>query len=246
MKAIQMLMMKTIQVPNIKYGYLYNGYSEDNLSGVTAITSSDVWSFPTQTYIDSNDGFYYSFLISLDDVNPVRLISLNRISPDPDPSWISGTPFLTTEVNSLNLSLITKYVRIGGNFQTTYTHLFRVYPSSWGRRGYAEVYLYEAPYYAITMQATSFARDGLPVRLIRTATASELLLADGTYCDDYVGNDGKVYKTVKLHTKVWICYNLAETKLRNQTDIPIVSNTTTWNALNSIGMCAPNNNNSLV
>jgi hypothetical protein len=58
-----------------------------------------------------------------------------------------------------------------------------------------------------------------------TPTAEELLLPDGSVADPYVGNDGKIYPTVKIGTQVWISLNLEETEYRNGTDIPLIGNT---------------------
>jgi uncharacterized protein (TIGR02145 family) len=64
---------------------------------------------------------------------------------------------------------------------------------------------------------------GLSVRLVREATAGELLLADGdtsdtSSLDPYTGNDGTVYVTVKIGTQIWLAQNLRET-LYNNTDV---------------------------
>jgi hypothetical protein len=60
---------------------------------------------------------------------------------------------------------------------------------------------------------TNFEKSGLSVRLLRPATEAEQLLDDGTACDYYHGTDGKVYRTVKIGTQVWLADNLAETML---------------------------------
>jgi uncharacterized protein (TIGR02145 family) len=83
---------------------------------------------------------------------------------------------------------------------------------------------------------------GLSVRLVREATAGELLLTDGdtsdtSSLDPYTGNNGTVYVTVKIGTQIWLAQNLRET-LYNNAD-PIFNASllpggdplgTTWNA----------------
>ena len=69
---------------------------------------------------------------------------------------------------------------------------------------------------------TGFKGNGLSVRLVREATAGELLLNDGdtsdiSSLDSYTGNDGTVYVTVKIGTQIWLAQNLRET-LYNNTD----------------------------
>ena len=58
-------------------------------------------------------------------------------------------------------------------------------------------------------------KEGHPIRLVRPATESEQLLDDGTYVDNYVGNDLTEYPAVKIGTQVWLAKNLYETKFRN-------------------------------
>ena len=69
-------------------------------------------------------------------------------------------------------------------------------------------------------------KHGLAVRLVRPATAIELLLADGTNSIDnptliesYVGNDSKIYGAVKIGAQVWLMENLAETKFSDNSNI---------------------------
>lgn len=84
-------------------------------------------------------------------------------------------------------------------------------------------------------------RTGGSFRLFRLATIQEQLLSDGTPCDPYIGNDGKVYRTIKINDKVWTADNLAETKFRDGSDIPNVTDNAEWEALTTAGMCAYNN-----
>lgn len=78
---------------------------------------------------------------------------------------------------------------------------------------------------------------GYSIRIVRAATVSELLLPDYTLCDNYIGNDLRVYRTVKIGTQVWIIDNLVETKFRNGDLIPVVIDNSAWAALVTGGMC---------
>ena len=84
-------------------------------------------------------------------------------------------------------------------------------------------------------------RNGNSVRVRRPATAAEQLLADGTACEPYTGNDGKIYRTVKIGTQVWTAENLAETKYRNGNTIPEVTDDIDWAALTTGALCAYGN-----
>ena len=53
------------------------------------------------------------------------------------------------------------------------------------------------------------------VRLCRDLVSGESALADGTYVSDYVGNDSKTYKAVKIKNKVWMAEYLCETQYAN-------------------------------
>ena len=84
-------------------------------------------------------------------------------------------------------------------------------------------------------------KSGQSLRCVRLATEAEQLLSDGTACNNYTGNDGKVYRTVKIGTQVWLADNLAETKYRNGDTIPEVTDNAAWAALTTGALCAYNN-----
>ena len=86
-----------------------------------------------------------------------------------------------------------------------------------------------------------FRKYGEAIRSVRGATEAELLLSDGSNCNYYIGNDGKVYNTVKIGTQVWLASNLAETKYTNGTNIPEVTDNTTWAGLTTGALCAYDN-----
>lgn len=83
---------------------------------------------------------------------------------------------------------------------------------------------------------------GVSIRLIKDSTS----LSDGQ-SGTYIGNDGKIYRTICIGTQEWLADNLAETKFRNGDWIPgfdggvytPISNAT-WAALTTAAMCAYN------
>lgn len=83
---------------------------------------------------------------------------------------------------------------------------------------------------------------GLPIRLFRNATEEELMLDDGDYSYDYIGNDGHIYKTRKVGTQIIIENDLIETKLRNGQFLDYAYNTDTWNNTNPNKFCIYINN----
>jgi uncharacterized protein (TIGR02145 family) len=77
---------------------------------------------------------------------------------------------------------------------------------------------------------SSFKKQGNSVRLVREATAGELLLyADGdtsdtSSLDPYTGNDGTVYVTVKIGTQIWLAQNLRETLYNQSSHTNVIFN----------------------
>lgn len=82
----------------------------------------------------------------------------------------------------------------------------------------------------------SYSSDGACIRLVKDTTT----LTHGQ-TGTYVGNDGKVYRTICIGTQEWLADNLCETKFRNGEDIPEVTGNAAWAALTTAGMCAYNN-----
>jgi uncharacterized protein (TIGR02145 family) len=90
---------------------------------------------------------------------------------------------------------------------------------------------------------------GCSVRLVRAATAGELLLNDGdtsdtSSLDPYTGNDGTIYTTVKIDAQIWLAENLRETLYNNLDPITNLSSVggdasnSAWQNENSISLGA--------
>jgi len=83
---------------------------------------------------------------------------------------------------------------------------------------------------------TSYKYYGCSLRLIKDST----ILNNGE-TGIFISNTGIVYPTICIGTQEWLACNLAETKYRDGTDIPIVTDNATWAALVTGAMCYYNN-----
>lgn len=79
-------------------------------------------------------------------------------------------------------------------------------------------------------------KDGVSIRLLKDTTT----LTHGQ-TGTYVGNDGKVYRTICIGTQEWLADNLCETLYRDLTPIPEVTDNAAWAALTTGALCAYNN-----
>ena len=80
---------------------------------------------------------------------------------------------------------------------------------------------------------------GHSVRVLRDDYSND---PDGTiYTNDYEGNDGKKYDSVKIGDYAVINTNLDETKYADSTDIPIITGDSAWEADTDGARCYYNN-----
>ncbi|MDD4971906.1 MAG: FISUMP domain-containing protein [Paludibacter sp.] len=78
----------------------------------------------------------------------------------------------------------------------------------------------------------------------RAGGAVRLICDSSTDPGIYVGNDNRIYQTVKIGSQVWLSENLMETKYRDGTAIPEVTNNTTWAGLTTGARCSYSNTES--
>jgi uncharacterized protein (TIGR02145 family) len=205
-------------VPPIKWGLLYNHYCITAPSPMCAAG----WHFPTKAEIEA-------ICASLGG-NSVAGHALRE----------QGSTYWTApNTGATNLS---KFNGRGAGWRThqsgaTFNNLFvtqylwttTVYPNNPTIYSYWATFSYSSGSVIFDIQGN---KAGASLRLIKD---------DSNNTGYYTGNDGKIYRTVKIGNIVITADSLAETKFRDGSTIPIISDSNAWYALTSPGACAFNN-----
>ena len=97
--------------------------------------------------------------------------------------------------------------------------------------------LYVSDHSIFLLQNTTRLNSGISIRLMYTGNDNP---------SSYIGSDGKVYPIIKIGGKWWTAANLAETKFRDGSLIPIVTDNNAWINLSTAGACYPNGDPDLV
>lgn len=229
-----------IQVEKNIYGYLYNWYVvEDN----RRIAASG-WRVPNR-----ND---YINLITLQEplshwngigwttLNKPRMFGLREV-PQAHPRWERDMSFGT---NEYNLSFYPNSCRFEtGVFpnENDVEYLGKmgfVWSSSLGVQNHEAVLIkYLNNYVGLfgdPVKGYSDKRIGAGIRLIRNANSGEQMLNNGSFVSDYVGNDSRTYKAVKIENLIWTAENISETEFRNGDPVEEVIDNIEWSEKDSI------------
>lgn len=215
----------------VKYGYMYNWFA---LTNAAEITSSATWRVSTKTDWDTLIAYIGGASVA------GGKLKTTRTEPADHPRFDSPN---TGATNLYNFTGVPSGQRnnVAGF-------------SSLGTSGIIWTATQKEPNYSYIVNLVaglssieeSFGPQiyGHAARTIRDATVAEQLLADGTYCTPYTGNDGRKYNTIKIGTQVWLATNLAETKYRDGTFIPNITDQTAWEADTTGAYCAYDNDES--
>lgn len=210
--------MQSIDWPG--YGYLYNWFAVtdarklENPSGGTGLTAPNEWRVPSVTDWTTLSAFVSG--------NSTELKSKLTSTAYPFYGWLlsAGTDLYNfSALPGGRRSALGEFLDIGNSAQ---------FWTSTGTVGSATmIFIDNVSNNFITV--STLKENGLSVRLVREATAGELLLNDGdtsdtSSLDPYTGNDGKSYVTVKIGTQIWLAQNLRETKYNDNSDIFNASN----------------------
>lgn len=211
----------------VKYGLLYNYWAATD---IRKITSSDTWVVPTLSHQTTLRTYLGGSTVAGGKMKEIGTTH-----------WFAPNTGATNEVGFNGRGAGVR--NTGGAFGRFPNELWIIasdYTFGGGLLAYNNIQFTQSSIGAAN-------KWGFSLRLMRPATASEQLLADGTPCDNYVGNDGKIYRTVKIGTQVWIADNLAETMFRTGATIPFAGanginfTNAEWAALTTAGCCPYNN-----
>ncbi len=197
----------------VNYGYLYNWYAATDSRNL----SNSGWRVP-----DHNDFDLLATYLSPDAGHKLREISGWAYDQGAtNEAGFNGKPGGYRLFSG-------QFVEAGyaGTFLCTDTYL----PTN------QYVYWLESEYEEIANNGGEF-NDGNSVRLLKDSTT----LSHGQ-TGTYTGNDGKVYPTICIGTQEWLADNLKETKYRDGSLIPEITDNTEWAALTTGARCSYNNN----
>ena len=211
---------------NSGFGYLYNGYATTDIRNL----ANTGWKVPSVAELNTLCWFviYYQLPATY---NNARLL----VEQDID-WWSTILPLVT---NSLGFNARGAGLR-NPTFSAFKENLALMAnegedPNTIG--GLTISYYGDTSYY-ISPSSLNFLNryEAGSVRLLKDSTT----LTHGQK-GTYIGNDGKIYRTICIGTQEWLADNLAETKFRDGSSIPTVTDQTTWVNLTSAAKCAYNN-----
>ena len=215
---------------NMKYGLLYNWFAANDAKNIANIG----WHVPTQAEIN----------ILAKYIDP--LATGTGSTTEGGKLKIPGYDyFLSPNTGATN---VYKFNGIGSGYRLvsgTYGNLqlimtFRTSSLDGADTSFVGRLAYNSNSFSTAISI--YHKSGISVRLIKDSTT----LKHGQ-AGIYTGNDGRVYKTICIGTQEWMSENLAETKYRDGSSIPEVTDNTAWSNLVTGALCAYNNdwNNAL-
>jgi uncharacterized protein (TIGR02145 family) len=206
--------------PNLLcFGYLYNFYA---VTGSTSqsITSSDVWSVPS-----SDDWNTLSASVG-GNGNSLKLVDVTTYwnSSNTNATNASGFGGIGNGNRNINTGFASQKIQGAYLSRTPYNQASSICMFLSVSNGTIQV----------GGEPSKF--NGVAVRLVKNSTT----LSPGQ-TGIYTGNDGKTYPTICIGTQEWMSKDLRETKYRNLSSIPNVTDNTAWFNLSTGAYCVYNN-----
>lgn len=211
----------------VAYGYLYNYYASNH---PTKSIAASGWHLPTYVEGDTLIQYVASYYNSNTDNDAAIALKM------------PGTDYWTLDTGATNSAKFNgkgSGVRnINGTFsvESLPTSAFTIACDSGKFGNYVEVIDIKGLTNVAGSPLYLDYRYGISVRLVKDSTT----LSDGEE-GEYIGNDGRVYRTICIGTQEWLASNLAETKYSDGTTIPLVTDNTEWANLTDGGRCSYHN-----
>jgi uncharacterized protein (TIGR02145 family) len=200
------------------FGFLYNFYTVTT----TQISSNNVWRVPTKTDFEN---LVNNLTTSGKNANDLRLV-------DQTTYW---------DTNNTNASNQTRFNSIGSGVRDNdgfsgIKNILSYRSSTSASPGQDWKLTIESGEPDLIVTSGTSKNDGCPVRLVKTGTT----LTNGQ-TGSYTGNNGTIYTTICIGNQEWLSQDLRETKYRDNTPIPNVTDQTIWDGLTSKAYCIYDN-----
>jgi uncharacterized protein (TIGR02145 family) len=200
----------------VKYGYLYNWYA--------ATDSRNIASAGCHVPTFDECHVLFNYLGGTNNAGG-KLKELGELHWTNNTGATNEAGFNGVGIGERSETGISSYIKTTGAFWSSYSSNVN-YGVGFGLSGMSTG----------VMGGSILKNAGRAIRLLKDFTT----LTNGQ-TGTYTGNDGKVYKTICIGTQEWISSNLAETKYRDGSLIPEVTDNTAWAALTTGGRCSYNN-----
>lgn len=206
-----------ISIPTVKYGLLYNSYVCDN----TGISSSSEWTLPSYAMMTALNTHLGGSSTSGGHLKEASLDYWTVLSAGTDNSTKFNGRGAGQRLTSGSFSSIKQYhfFWLSDKLTSSRRSAHLINNADWGPSNVADAFA-----------------TGESIRLCRPATG----VADGT-TGTYTGNNGRVYRTIVIDEIEYMADNLVETKFRDGTKIPEITDNTKWGNAVTAAMCAYNN-----
>jgi len=205
-------------VDTIKYGALYNWYAATDARNLTPV------GFKIPAKAD-----FEALLTYLGE----GLVAQNKLKEIGTTYWITGNGNNLSKFNargSGNRNNSGIFNGIKGLCWIVCTDQNTIYPYN--------LWINDTTFGGISWTYKTYGFTVRPLKITTTLTNGQ----SGTY----IGNDGKVYRTICIGTQEWLADNLSETKFRDGSLIPIVTDNSAWSTLDGIHSIATTRTSSIV
>jgi uncharacterized protein (TIGR02145 family) len=216
---------------SLSYGYLYNWYSLNQGSSGDGRSPGGIVNTSQVNWIVPADSDWLTLFSYLGTSAGGKMKSIN--------CWAAPN---TGALNSSGFSTLPAGVRLEtGAFSSLYNvSYFQSSDSYSATQSLSRDIIYSSD--GISPPSIVSKNYGMSVRLVRPTTTFEDTLPDGTWLyDNYEGNNGLKYPTVKIGNQMWLSENLIETKDNVGNLIANITSPATWQSDTTGAICSYNN-----